>query len=236
MSGQLTDWCRSARGISLVWLLTVLAAVAPIAGARAGECTESDEGYVAALERIASAGPPFQESEAFYCLSCVTEDYFRWAGPNAAARFRSCRESPLRERIARACVPFLDAAPGADSLGQAPRAAAAALLACYGFGQVGGHDIFATLSTEGTARDRLEPERLMALAALRDARTAAFLRKSYDALPARMAKDERRRTISSIINCLYHLPGDDAIQLAIRIRQGEKDPELRARAERVIHR
>jgi len=96
-------WVRSTASIFLFMCFPV--------GGMAGECTEPSDHYLTVIEQLAQhvrAIPRGAVYEAFSCLACSTDDWGRWAGPNAAAHFEECRRSPIRDRLLAACGPLLD--------------------------------------------------------------------------------------------------------------------------------
>lgn len=223
--------------------LLVLASIVVIAAkltsrAAAGEvhCEGRPEEWVAALERWDRSAPAWRLRDALGCMRCMGGSSVRWAGPIAAARFEECRNSPWRDRIAAACAPLLE-----DSTHLSPfyeetvAVMAAGLLASLGVGEVAGHDTFQILTEQSVGARRLGVHNLVALAVLADPRTVGFLAAGYDSLPATDASQHEWQ-VKGLLNCLWHLPGQDAIELTIRIRDTEADPRLKERADRVIQR
>ena len=202
-------------------------------GAYAGECTEGIAFYVQRLEHLSRQNPPDIDFDVLSCLSCHPEDPSRWAGRIAAKRFAECRNSPFRNRIAAACVVYLNNTTGGVSEVYAERAAL--LLAFYGFNKIGDYDIFQALTSGWRVSGYPPIEKLMALAALQDRRTVTFLSEIYDTLQTGEVA-RHGEYIAGILNCLYHIPGDDAVELAERIYKETVDMHLRERAQRVISR
>jgi len=199
----------------------------------AGECLEGEEQWVQCLETGKDKDGPCDPQSALYCLSLnLPFATNRWAGPVAAGVLGGRRDSPYKERLARALLPRLD--ERSDLLRARPMAfQAARVLARYGIGRLGEHDVFAILISA-------EPPPLVDLAALGDPRTVDFLADRYAELLAQRtsskpSRDLREQAIS-LLNCLYHIPGDAAVELARSIMAQEPDAMLVERARLVVAR
>ncbi|MBK8233703.1 MAG: hypothetical protein IPK72_24780 [Candidatus Eisenbacteria bacterium] len=225
----------SAKGVRAA-LAVVLAVMAMVATARAGECAAGEKDYLGDLEQMVREGPPYRYREAFWCLSrrCLPEDWRRWAGPLAARQFADCRTSLYRDRIAAACLPLLaDSSESRDEF--SPRGAAAALAAGYGFSNLGSHDLFEIVTDAIRVGSHPPDSRFALLAIMQDPRTMAFLR-AYHASLAGRSSPERDGPLRDILNCLYHVPGDSALVLAREIARSELTADLKERARRVLDR
>ncbi len=196
-----------------------------------GECTEGEDHYLTDIEIHGSQA----HDESFHCLQWTAADWSKWAGPIAGSMFEECRRSPIRERLTAACTPLLADTARVTLEWRIPRYRAAVLLASYGIPRVADQDIFGIITEEMRGRGSLGTADYMALAALRDPRTVQFLAGEFDSVASVRAPD-RLEVIRDILNCLYHVPGDSAVALAKTISERERDPAIKERAERVIHR
>jgi len=207
-------------------LLAGAAILVSVRGASAGVCIDGDEHYVECLER--NPGPATPLDSVRGCLECLRYERHsesqRWAGPITAEYFRSRRGSPFRDRIVAACGSYLD---GPSNL----RSEAACTLARYGVAAVGGHDVFA-LVTESESHTKW-----VDLAALGDPRTADYISVEFEKnRPLGLDGPWKRWRLLSMVNCLYHIPGARAMDVAGELRAAEDDAELVDRLERVISR
>jgi hypothetical protein len=203
-----------------------------------GECTSPDSEYLTALEQLGSGTrsmPLGEVYEAFSCLRCDTNDWGRWAGPMAAARFEGCRRASFRDRLAAACAPLLGDTTSLSADRFIPRYEAAKLLASYGIARVGQNDVFLIITKEIWPRRHLSTTDYMALAVLRDPRTLDFLSSDYNSTLGNTSA-QRPSQICDIVNCLYHIPADSALVLARDIDARESDPRIRERCGHVIGR
>ena len=204
----------------------------------AGECTYGDDHYLSAIEQVSrdqSVENVGAASEAFYCLRCRAEDASKWAGPIASIQFASCRKSPIRDRLASACLPLLSDTTTLPNFRVVPRFACALLLGSYGIPKVGESDIFRIITKEIPTRRPLATDDFMSLAVLRDPRTLRFLTNEYE-VDSKFPSPRRERRIEDIINCLYHIPGDSALALVRTIKGKETDPQIQERCLRVLGR
>lgn len=224
---------RHAYGVVILTMLLVPCLM------HAGECTRTEEEYLRILEQGAgSAGPDAvssagEISEALNCLVYTRMDQGRWAGPRMAAHFASLHHSPLRERFAAACMPYLlgrGRVPEADRPVIAFEAATA--LAMCGVAESGGCDIFGAL----VKGDPQNPTRVpfVALASLADPRTLRFLQARYDSLSVNPPAADTRFWKTQIVNCLYHLPGDSVVSFARVIATSDPDTAVVVRARHVV--
>jgi hypothetical protein len=212
---------------SVIFMALVSLAVSVLGG----ECGEGEDHYLTDIEIHGSQA----HDESFHCLQWRVDDWNKWAGPIAASMFEECRRSPIRERLTVACTPLLADTARVILEWQVPRYRAAVLLASYGISRVADQDIFGIITKEMRAHRLLDTTDYMALAALRDSRTVQFLAERYDSV-ATLRVTDREDEIRDILNCLYHVPGDSAVALAKTISERERDPAIKERAERVIHR
>lgn len=231
--GQILNCTVITLEVSILLSLCILPA--PVAS-EAGECPYHIEYYIEEIEKLSKLDPPYKNPEGFYCLSCLPEDSRLWAGPIAAKRFDDCRKSRFRERIAAACRPFLDDTTSTNkNLYYNIRLGAAALLAFYGYGEVGGHDIFGIITSDWDRFIYVPFHLLTALAAQRDQRTVPFLSSVYDSLN-NDDEDRYKDYVVVILNCIYHIPGNPAVELAKKIHERETNEYIRERAYRVLKR
>jgi hypothetical protein len=203
----------------------------PLSPVYAGECSDGAQDYLTCIERFAEG---LTDARPLHCLGCLRWDGHaarnRWAGPNAAARFRSCRKSSLRPRLATAGRRILD---GHLETGGSRTLVRELLrtLAHYGIDRVGEHDVFQLLTANSETLFYID------LASLGDPRTVPLLRTRYQALRDRgLGSDADREELVAVLNCLYHVPTAAAVRLAAEIRDAESDPLVVERAQLVVDR
>lgn len=192
----------------------------------AGDCLSSLEEDVDYLEHAVYSDETARRIHArIFCMRAdLRTDTNRWSGPIAAAYIRTCRESPLRDRIAAVCRVYLG-----DSEGL--RYEAARTMAHYAIGTSNGEDIYSILVSH-----RDDPPWLD-LAVLGDPRTVTFIRELYSLRrPLGVEKRENVEKLIAMLNCLYHIPTDEAVKQARELSSTETDPLLRERLALVIHR
>lgn len=210
-------------------LLTLLCCSSFVFG---GVCIHGTEYYVLKIE--ADPREDLKDLNLHHCFRCLrwerhTESN-RWAGPVTAEYFRSKRESPLRDRIRSACLKYLDG-PQTDKKERLIAHEAVRTLAHFGIGHVGDHDVFEILTSDDPSLP------LVDLAALGDPRTVPVLKESYiDLKKSDLAADRIRKECITVLNCLYHISGNEAVQLAEFIVKIETDSLLIERAKRVVNR
>ena len=213
----------------------------------AGECYEGIEVYIERLEIGANKdyrlvtkydAELWRETlswrEAFQCLAygCIPKNGTRWAGPIAAERYKECKSSPYCDRIAAACLSYMEDTTSYFGYFE-PRFHSARLLAYYGFNKLEGYDLFSILTSSWRSSSNVRRIDFFALAAMQDSRAALFLEEIYDTLITSTPVYYKEYLVR-ILNCLYHVPGDTAIELAKRIYENEADELLKERAYKVI--
>ncbi len=108
---------------------------------------------------------------------------------------------------------------------------AARTMAHYAIGTANSEDIYTILITH-----RDDPPWLD-LAVLGDHRTVNFIRELYSLRrPLGVEQRANAEALIAMLNCLYHLPTDDAVNLARGLISTETDPKLRDRLTLVIDR
>lgn len=216
----------------LGWLVACVVTT-PLPPAMAGECVYP-ESYVECLEHY-SPGQQWVQHEQGYCFFCLkyNGDFFshRWAGPIAADYFKSRREDRYRDRIGMACVRIISDRAQCGSVTDEFGYAAAGVLAHYGIASANEYDVYSILIQRPDKIDLID------LAALGDPRSVQWLSARYDSLRAiGLEKPFNRTAIQDVLNCLYHIPGQEAVDLARTIEAKETDANLRSRAHRVLSR
>lgn len=192
----------------------------------AGECPYPEE-YVVALEE----GPESAQFE--YAILCLVGSRIEhgklWAGPNTAAAFEKMRADPYRPRIVKATSALLSGswADVGDHRQKLFR-----IVALRGVAQLDSTDVFAMLLTSTPQFYRGIYEEM---AILQDCRAVDVLRTRYGELrtnPERDFADE----VLDLLNCLYHIPCNEAVLAAEQLLSEEKDQELCERIKRVVDR
>jgi hypothetical protein len=192
----------------------------------AGECPYPEE-YVVALEE----GPNSTLFE--YAIGCLVGSHIEqgklWAGPNTAAAFAEMRADPYQPRIVKAASALLSSswADVGDHRQKLFR-----IVARRGVAQLDSTDVFVMLLTSTPQFYRGIYEEM---AILRDCRAVDVLRTRYGELrtnPERGFADE----ILDLLNCLYHIPCNEAVLAAEQFLSEEKDQKLRERIQRVVDR
>lgn len=184
-----------------------------------GECLFHDE-YVAAYE---------QGDLNTYCLTYqrFTETN-RWAGPVSAEKIAERRQSPYRDRILEASKRYLESHKSSeefdDILYDVSR-----VLAHHGIAQLDSLDVYEILVSRPTS------VRLVDLAILGDRRATKFIEVRYRRIRDALSPSYTGEALISLLNALYHIPGDEALRLAQDIAESE-DGILRERALRVLER
>jgi len=200
-----------------------------------GECTRYTEYYIRILEEDIHSNLNPGLREAFSCLVCEGDlRGNRWAGPTTREIFNKCKNSPFKERIIVVCLPYLDLPVGTNDLTYL-RFHALKLLAYYGTNKICDYDVFQLLLSEKPTNQYTFRTYLMALAALGDPRTVNFIAATYDSIRT-TGVDEHTEDLIALLNCLYHIPGKEAVTLAKSIKSNESVEILIRRAKRVIDR
>ncbi len=194
---------------------------------KGGECLYDREDFIAALE--AGVGSELFDG-AIYCLCqspIIRTEY--WAGPNAAAVFRECRNDPLRPRIIAATAALLHTSWAGEAEN---RQVLCRLVARFGVAQLDTFDVFAEVvaSTQGNYHGGREE-----LAILRDCRAVDVLLDEYRMLRTIQYRGDFDGAID-ILSCLYHIPCERAILAAKTLLAEEDDQKLRSRIQLVIDR
>ena len=202
--------------------------------ASGGECPSGWEYYLECLE----GNNPVSELEdkcpepyrCFWCVGQLQQELDRWASEREARRFREFREIGYHDRLVAVAWKYLDDPNTSDDT----RWAAAEALAFQGVGRVGSHDVYLILA--GDPPHRVPLPWWYDFAALGDPRTVELARSEYARLkqidPA--TDNLARPTLMNIIDCLYHIPGEGALDLLRELALAETDAGLRDELQRVV--
>lgn len=195
----------------------------------------STEYYIRILEENIHSGPTHELYEAFSCLVCTGDlKGNRWAGPTTRDIFNKCKNSPFRQRIISACLPYLELPEGTNDPKDL-RFHALLVLSYCGVDKIDDYDVFHGITLTKPPNDYWFRQKFMAMAALGDPRTVDFIASTYDSVRA-LGAEEHTEDLITLLNCLYHIPGKEAVDLAEAIKSKETVEILVRRADRVVQR
>lgn len=197
----------------------------------AGECPDGPADYIQWIRGDCTNCD--EVAHSLSCLACYPNDWSNFAGPGSAGVFKGCRTSPLRPALIESARLVLARPVDNDTI-RYVRREMLRVLASWGVERIDSFAVYDSL-VNGIRQDVPIEEDMMALAALRDRRTADFIASIYDSLRVSGERDSLSAPRAAL-NCLYHIPGPRSVAVAKEILSRERDQSLRERAQHIVNR
>lgn len=211
-------------------LLCLVVLITCVNSVHSGECKWGAEFYLTCLEghnqNSSDCPDPYK---SFSCVGIIRKELDRWASDREAKRILEFRNISYHDRLVGLAVAYLDDSTSSSDT----KAVAVEVLAFQGIKTIQDYDVFEMLVKQ--SQWNMNFITWYVLAALGDARTVDFARQEYKRIRNQGAVRgvPPRPLLMELIDCLYHIPGDEAVELAHELAAGETDKALRDRLNHV---